>query len=577
MRDAEKHDAETHDAGAHDDGPGNFIAEIVAQQLADGSLDGRRLTTRFPPEPNGYLHIGHAKSIVTNFGIAAMAPDGVCHLRFDDTNPDVESAEFVEAIQRDIRWLGFDWGDRLFYASDYFGRLYEWAERLVREGKAYVDSQSLDEIRKGRGSFYEQGVESPFRDRSVEENLDLLRRMKAGEFEEGTHVLRARIDMQSPDLKLRDPLLYRIKRVAHHRTGTTWSIYPMYDWAHGQSDAIEGVTHSLCSLEFQNHRPLYDWFLSQLPIAHRPRQIEFARLKLAYTVLSKRWLRALVEGGHVAGWDDPRMPTLAGLRRRGYPPSSIVRFCARVGVARKDNLVDYSLFESTVREDLNATSPRIMAVLRPLKLTIDNYPADAEESFALPYMFDDPSRGSRPVPFCRDLYVERDDFLEDAPKKWWRLAPGKEVRLRGACLVTVKDVVKDEAGEVIELRCTWDPDSRGGDAKDGRKVRGTIHWVSARHAVDATVRLYDQLFLSEDPMDAAGDEGMVSQLNPTSLEVLSGCKVEPSVRTAAPEARFQFERLGYFVVDRDGTPDAPVLDRTIPLKDSWAKVAKKAR
>ena len=560
------------DARQDEGQPGNFVAEIVEADLARGAT-GDRLMTRFPPEPNGYLHIGHAKSIVLNFGLATLAPEGVCNLRFDDTNPETESTEYVESIQADVRWLGYDWGDRLYYASDYFPQLYAWAEKLVEKGLAYVDTRDEETIRATRGDFHTPGEDSPHRDRSVEENLKLLRAMKAGELEEGAAVLRAKIDMKSKDLKLRDPLMYRIKKVPHHRTGDEWCIYPMYDWAHGQSDAIEGVTHSVCTLEFINHHALYDWFLEALEIPEPPKQIEFGRLNLTYTVLSKRKLQQLVSEGHVAGWDDPRMPTLAGMRRRGFTPEAIVRFCERIGVSKNDGVVDVGLLEHELREHLNATSRRIMGVLDPIKLVLTNYPEDQEDWFELENIPKQPEAGTRKVPFSKVLWVERDDFMKEAPKKWWRLAPGKEVRLRGAALVTCDEVIEDAEGNVVELRCTWDPESRGGTPADGRKVRGTIHWVSAKHAVDAEVRLYDRLFAAENP--SSGEGGFLDHLNPKSLEVREGCKLEATARGMAPGTRVQLERLGYFVVDADSTDAAPVFNRTITLKDSWAKIAKK--
>lgn len=551
--------------------PGNFVADRVRADLQSGAKGGR-VITRFPPEPNGYLHIGHAKSICLNFGLAALSPEGRCNLRFDDTNPEVESPEYVDAIRRDIQWLGFDWGEHEYYASDYFDQLYEWAEELVRKGLAYVDSRSEEAIRETRGDFHRPGEDSPFRDRAPEENLELLRKMKAGELEEGSAVLRAKIDMQSTDLKLRDPLMYRIKKVTHHRTGDTWSIYPMYDWAHGQSDAIEGVSYSVCSLEFVNHRPLYNWFLKALEIENPPEQIEFGRLNLSYTVLSKRKLLQLVEEGHVAGWDDPRMPTIAGMRRRGFTPEAIRAFCDRIGVSKNDGVVDVGHLEYAIREHLNETSFRKMGVLSPLELVITNWPEGKVYEAELDNIPKNDEAGTRKVPFAGRVFVERDDFMEEAPKKWWRLAPGKEVRLRGAALVTVNEVVKDDAGEVVQLRCTWDPESEGGNAADGRKVKGTVHWVSAEHAVDAEVRLYDRLFAEEDP---SGD--LLESLHPGSLEVLKGCKVEPGVAELPPETRIQLERTGYFVTDmKDHVPgEKVVLNRTIPLKDSWAKLAKK--
>jgi len=553
----------------------DFIREIVEADLASGKHE--TIVTRFPPEPNGYLHIGHAKSIVLNFGIAAEY-GGRCHLRFDDTNPTKEEMEYVESIMEDVRWLGFDWGEHLYFASDYFEQLYQWAEHLIREGKAYVDDQSAEEIRATRGTLTRPGTPSPWRDRSVEENLDLLRRMKAGELPDGSRVLRAKIDMAAPNLNLRDPVLYRILHEAHHRTGDAWNIYPMYDFAHGQSDAIEGITHSLCTLEFENHRPLYDWFLENLPVPHRPRQIEFARLNLSYTVLSKRKLLRLVKEGHVNGWDDPRMPTISGLRRRGFTPESIRTFCERIGLAKRDSIVDIALLEWAVRDHLNVTAPRVMGVLKPLKLVIDNYPEDQVDEFQAPYLPDDPPKmGHRTVPFSRELWIERTDFLEDPPKKYWRLAPGREVRLRWAYLVTCTGVVKNDDGEIVEVHCTYDPATRGGNAPDGRKVRGTIHWVSAAHALPAEVRLYDRLFDRPDPdrVDNPGDD-FLANLNPNSLETVQAM-VEPSLAKAAPGDRFQFERTGYFCVDPDATPGHPVFNRTVPLRDSWAKIQKQAR
>ncbi len=557
-----------------DSAPGSdFIRKIIVEDLKTNKFGGR-VHTRFPPEPNGYLHIGHAKSICLNFGIAEEF-GGLCNLRFDDTNPTKEEEEYVESIQEDVHWLGFDWGDRLFYASDYFDQLYEWAVQLIKDGKAYVDSLSAEEIREYRGTLTEPGKNSPYRDRSVEENLDLFERMRAGEFEEGAHVLRAKIDMASPNLNMRDPVMYRILHATHHRTGDQWCIYPTYDWAHGQCDSIEGITHSICTLEFEDHRPLYDWFLDQLGI-HHPQQIEFARLNLSYTVLSKRKLLELVEGGYVTGWDDPRMPTLSGLRRRGYPPQAIRNFCERIGVAKTNSIIDISLLEHCVREDLNQRAPRVMAVLRPLKVVIDNYPEDQVEELEAVNNPEDPDMGTRKVPFSRVLYVERDDFREDPPKKWFRLAPGREVRLKHAYYVTCVDVVKDEqTGEVLELHCTYDPETRGGWSEDGRKVRGTLHWVSASHALDAEVRLYDRLFLKANP-DEVDEEGadFKANLNPNSLETLTGCKVEPSLADAVPGDRFQFLRLGYFCVDPDSTDGRLVFNRTVPLRDSWAKIEK---
>jgi len=545
----------------------NFVLELVQADVAAGK-NGGKVMTRFPPEPNGYLHLGHAKAICLNFGIAQQVPGAVCNLRFDDTNPAVEEEEFVRSIQEDVRWLGFDWDDRLYFASDYFEKLYSFAERLVEQGKAYVDSQTLEEMRKGRGNFYEPGRVSPYRDRAVAESLDLLRRMRAGEFPDGTHVLRAKIDMQSPNQNLRDPVMYRIKREHHHRTGDAWCIYPTYDFAHGYSDAIEGVTHSICTLEFENHRPLYDWFLEQIPFDPRPQQIEFAKLQLTYTTFSKRRLKKLVGGKHVDGWDDPRLPTLAGMRRRGYTPEAIRAFCERVGVSKRNSLIDVSLFEHIVREDLNARCRRAMGVVRPLRVVLENYPENEEESFEAPWHPEDASQGSRKVPFGRVVYIDREDFAEVPPKGWFRLTPGGEVRLRYACIIKCQSVVKDERGEIVELRCTWDPDSRGGNPKDGRKVKGTLHWVSAKHGVAAEVRLFDRLFKTENP---GGDEDgdFIKDLNPDSVEVVRGV-VEPALGTMKPGERAQFERVGYFCVDGDSKAGALVFNRTITLKDSWA-------
>lgn len=552
-------------------GPGNFIEEIIERDLHAGK-NGGRVMTRFPPEPNGYLHIGHAKSICTNFGLAKKF-GGTCNLRFDDTNPETEDVEYVESIEQDVRWLGFDWEDRKYYASDYFGQLHDFAVRLIEEGKAYVDSRSTDEIRATRGDFYKPGEESPHRDRSVEENLALFARMRKGELPDGSHVLRAKIDMASPDVKLRDPVLYRIRRAHHHRTGNTWCIYPMYDWAHGQSDAIEGITHSICTLEFINHRPLYHWFLDALRLPHHPAQIEFARLNLTYTILSKRKLKELVEAGLVSGWDDPRMPTIAGMRRRGYTPEAIRAFCDRIGVSTRDGTVDVSLLEHALREDLNARSPRVMAVLAPLKVTIVNMAEGQIEVFDAPYDPEKPDGPSRKVHLSRDVYIEHGDFAENPPKKWFRLAPGQEVRLRYACLLKCEEVKKNAAGEVVELLCTWDPASRGGSSPDGRKVKGTLHWVSAAHALAAEVRLYDRLFKEGEP-EKDKDKGVdwKTHLNPSSLEVVTA-RVEGSLASALALDRFQFERLGYFTVDPDSRPGALVFNRTIALRDSWAAMA----
>ena len=552
--------------------PLDFVRSIVADDKASGKWDGR-VQTRFPPEPNGYLHIGHAKSINLNFGIAEEF-GGLCNLRFDDTNPVKEEQEYIDAIREDVRWLGFDWGDREFYASDYFGQLYEWAIELIKKGLAYVDDQSAEAIRKTRGTLTEPGEESPCRGRSVEENLDLFERMKAGEFPDGTHVLRAKIDMASPNINLRDPVMYRILHAPHPRTGDAWCIYPMYDWAHGQSDSIEGVTHSICTLEFENHRPLYDWFLDSLG-AHHPQQIEFARLNLTHTVMSKRKLLELVREKLVTGWDDPRMPTLKGMRRRGYAPEAIREFCRRIGVSKTESTVDVRLLEHCQREWLNKAAPRVMGVLRPLKLVIDNYPEEQVDELEAVNNPEDPSAGTRIVPFSKVLFIERDDFMEDPPKKFFRLAPGREVRLRYAYFVTCTDVVKDDAGEVVEVHCTYDPATKGGDAPDGRKVKGTLHWVSARHAVDAEVRLYDRLFEQEDPYDVPEGEDWKSGLSPKSLEVLEGAKLEPSMARPEASRTVQFERLGYFCPDPDSTPDKPVFNRTVTLKDSWAKILKK--
>jgi glutaminyl-tRNA synthetase len=552
----------------------HFIREKIEADVSAGKHGGR-VVTRFPPEPNGYLHIGHASSINLNFGMAAAFPGGICNLRFDDTNPEAEDVEYVDAIQQDIRWLGFDWGDRRHFASDYFQQLFDFAVLLIEKGLAFVDSSSLEEIRKQRGNFYEPGTESPHRERSIEENLDLFQRMRAGEFADGAHVLRAKIDMQSPDLNLRDPIMYRIRKIHHHRTGDDWPIYPMYDFAHGLSDAIEAVTHSLCSLEFVDHRPLYDWYLEACETEARPEQTEFARLNLSYTVLSKRRLLQLVEEQRVSGWDDPRMPTLCGIRRRGYPAEAILQFCNEVGITKRDSVVDIGLLEHFVRDALNFSAPRAMGVLRPLKVVIENFPEDRVEELDAPFHPNDPSFGSRKLPLSRVVYVERDDFMEEPVKKWFRLTPGREVRLRYACLITCTDVIKDpNSGEVIELRCTWDPDSLGGAPADGRKVRGTLHWVSAEHAVEAEVRLYDRLFKDENP--SAGDGDFLESMNPDSLEVLSGCQVEPSLASAQSGDRMQLERLGYFCVDPSSESAGKlVLNRTVGLRDAWAKEAKK--
>lgn len=552
----------------------NFIHDLVREDLRSRKHGGQ-VVTRFPPEPNGYLHIGHAKSICLNFTTADLAERGRCHLRFDDTNPEAEDTEYVESIREDVRWLGFDWGSHEYFASDYFEKLYDCAVDLIKRGFAYVDSQTLEEIREGRGDFYKPGVNGPYRDRSVEESLELFAGMRAGKFEEGAHVLRAKIDMASKDVNLRDPLMYRIRKVPHHRTGDDWCIYPMYDYAHPMSDAFEGITHSVCTLEFAHHNPLYQWFVSHFDFDPIPWQYEFARLNLTYTVMSKRLLKRLVEEGHVSGWDDPRMPTIAGMRRRGYTPAAIRRFAERIGVSRRDSIVDVGLLEHALREDLNATSPRTLAVLRPLKLVIENFPKDEEIELEAPFSPNDDSFGSRRLHLTREVFIEQDDFMEQPMKKWFRLAPGKEVRLRYGALVTCNEVIKDEAGNVIELRCSWDPESEGGNAPDGRKVRGTIHWVSAKYAVDAELRLYDRLFKDENPLDEALEGDFTSRINPESLEVLEGAKLEPNLGARGPGERVQFERLGYFVVDADSTPERPVYNRTIQLKDSWAKLAQR--
>jgi len=547
----------------------DFIRDIVAADLASGRH--KTVVTRFPPEPNGYLHIGHAKSICLNFGIAQEF-GGRCHLRFDDTNPTKEEQEYIDAIMGDVRWLGFDWGEHLYFASDYFEQLYDWAELLIRDGKAYVDDQSQEEMRASRGTLTEPGRNSPFRDRSVEENLDLFRRMRAGEFPNGARVLRAKIDMASGNINLRDPTLFRILHARHPRTGDTWSIYPSYDFAHGQSDAIEHITHSICTLEFEDHRPLYDWFIENLPVPSKPRQYEFARLNITYTVLSKRVLTLLVRDGHVQGWDDPRMPTIAGLRRRGVPPEAIRDFARRVGVAKANSTVDYGMLEFSIRDALNKTALRRMAVLRPLKVVIENYPEGQIEELDAVNNPEDESAGKRKIRFSRELWVERDDFMENPPKKFFRLSPGKEVRLRYAYFVTCKEVVKDAGGEVVELRCTYDPATRGGNTPpDGRKVQATLHWVSAADAVDAEVRLYDQLFSRPDP-DVAN---FAAELNPSSLEVLTGCKLEPAAAGDNAPAAVQFERQGYFCRDQDSRPGRPVFNRTVGLRDTWAKVSGK--
>jgi glutaminyl-tRNA synthetase len=551
--------------------PTDFVREIIEDDLKTGKHGGR-VATRFPPEPNGYLHIGHAKSVCLNFGIAAQY-GGTCNLRMDDTDPAGESMEYVESIIRDVRWLGFDWQDRLFYASDYFEQFYRFAVHLIEKGKAYVCSLSADEIREYRGTLVEPGRESPYRNRSIQENLGLFARMRAGAFEDGAHVLRAKIDMASPNITMRDPILFRIKRTPHYRTGMDWVIYPMYDFAHCLSDSLEKITHSICTLEFENNRPLYDWIVNELIAHDRPNQVEFARLNLSYTILSKRRLIELVERGLVTGWDDPRMPTVAGMRRRGYTPEAIRAFCSRIGVAKNDNLVDISLLESCVREDLNERAPRVMGVLRPLRLVVDNYPPGQEEEFDCPNHPQNPAMGTRKVAFSPVLYIDRDDFNENPPKKYKRLAPGREVRLRSAYIIKFAGMVKDEkTGEVVELHCTYDPGTRNGPPRDGRKVEGVIHWVSAAHALPAVVRLYDRLFRIPDPA-SAGDDATL-HLNPNSLETLTSCQVEPSLAKAAPGSRYQFERLGYFCVDeKDGSPSRLVFNRIVVLRDSWVRLA----
>ena len=552
----------------------DFIREIVAEDMKTGKWGGK-VVTRFPPDPNGFLHIGHAKAFGIDFGVAEEF-GGRCHLRFDDTDPTREETEYVEAIKEDIRWMGYDWGEHLYFASDYFEQMYDYAVQLVEAGKAYVDDQSVEDIRRTRGTLTAPGVDSPWRGRPVEESLDLFRRMRDGEFPDGSRVLRAKIDMAHPNMNMRDPVMYRILRARHYRQGDKWCIYPMYDWAHGLEDSIEGVTHSLCSLEFENHRPLYDWFLDQLGV-HHPQQIEFARFNLTHTVMSKRFLRPLVEAGSVSGWDDPRMPTLRGMRRRGYTPSAIREFLKRVGVSKTESTVDIALLEHCLRQDLNVSSPRVMAVLRPLKVVIDNYGEDQVEQMDAVNNPEDASAGTREVPFSKVLYIEREDFLEDPPKKFFRLAPGREVRLRYAYFITCTDVVKDDAGEIVELHCTYDPATRGGDSPDGRKVKSTLHWVSAAHSIPAEVRLYDHLYAKENPADVAEGADVKSNLNPSSLEVLTSCRVEPSLAGAKPGQRFQFERQGYFCLDPDSSDHRPVFNRTVSLRDSWARIQKQQK
>lgn len=554
--------------------PSNFIRDIIAEDIKTHSYP-EGIVTRFPPEPNGYMHLGHAKAICITFGMAEHFK-GRYNLRFDDTNPSKEETEYVESIINDIRWLGFNWEERLFFTSDYFEQLYQYAEKIIEKGSAYVCDLTPEETRAYRGTLTQPGRDSPFRDRSVQENLDLFRRMRAGAFENGARVLRAKIDMASPNINMRDPVMYRIMKATHHRTGDRWCIYPMYDFAHGQSDSIEGITHSLCDLDYEDHRPLYNWFLDELDIFH-PRQIEFARARLSYTILSKRKLRLLVEKGIVDGWDDPRMPTLSGLRRRGYTPGSIRSFCDRIGVAKRDSTIDVALLEHTLREDLNRQAPRVMGVLRPLKVVIDNYPEDQVEEIDAVNNPEDPDMGSRKVPFSRILYIEKDDFLQDPPKKFFRLGPGREVRLRYAYYIRCETVVKDEeTGDILEVHCTYDPETRGGWSKDGRKVRGTLHWVSAAHSLVAEVRLYDRLFDKRDPEDVEEGSDFMANINPHSLELLTDCRVEPSLAHGEPGSRYQFERLGYFAIDTvDSTPEALVFNRTVTLRDSWAKLQKR--
>lgn len=550
-------------------GSTNFIKSIINEDL-ENNVYGGRVHTRFPPEPNGYLHIGHAKSICLNFGLAADY-DGLCNLRFDDTNPTKEDIEYVKSIIEDVRWLGFDWEDRLFYASDYFDKLYDFAIQLIKSGKAYVCDLSAEEIREYRGTLTEPGKNSPFRDRSVEENFALFESMKAGKFADGSRVLRAKIDMSSPNLNMRDPVIYRIQHAKHHRTGDKWCIYPMYDYAHPLSDYLEGITHSICTMEFEDHRPLYNWILEALELENRPKQIEFARLNLTHTVMSKRKLRKLVEENYVNGWDDPRMPTISGLRRRGYTPESIRDFCERIGVAKANSIVDFAMLEHCVREDLNLRAPRAMAVMNPLRVIIENYPGDQVEFMDAEINPEDPETGNRQVPFCRELYIEQSDFMENPPKKYFRLSPGKEVRLKNAYIIKCESVIKDDAGKVVEIRCTYDPETRSGSDTSGRKVKGTLHWVSARHAAKAEVRLYDNLFVKDNP-----DEGgsFITNLNFDSLEVISSCMVEPSLMSASIGDRFQFLRQGYFCADKDSTAEKPIFNRIVSLKDTWAKIQK---
>ena len=553
----------------------DFIRTIVAEDNQTKKWNGE-VITRFPPEPNGFLHIGHAKSFCLNFGIAAENEGGHCHLRFDDTNPVKEEARYVESIQEDVRWMGWDWNEHLYYASDYFDQMYDYAVQLIKKSLAYVCDLDAEEMREYRGTLTTPGKDSPYRNRSIDESLDLFSRMKQGEFKDGSRVLRARIDMSSPNMNMRDPVMYRILHAEHHRTGSKWCIYPTYDWAHGLEDSIESVTHSICTLEFENHRPLYDWYLDKLEV-HHPQQIEFARLELTYTVMSKRKLLQLVEEKHVVGWDDPRIPTISGMRRRGYSPESIQEFCRRIGINKFNSTIDFALLEHCVREDLNKTSNRVMAVLRPLKVVIDNYPEEQEEWMDAVNNPEDPEAGSRKVPFSKAFYIEQDDFMEDPPKKFYRLAPGREVRLRYAYFITCTDVIKDDNGQIVELRCSYDPATRGGNSPDGRKVKSTIHWVSATHALRAEVRLYDHLFTKERPEDTADGEDFKSNLNPESLTTLSDCMIEPSLKDANTLDRFQFERLGYFCLDRETAKEKMVFNRTVTLRDTWAKIQKKGK
>ena len=555
---------------AEERSPVNFIEAVINEDLKTGKHDGR-VHTRFPPEPNGFLHIGHAKSICLNFGIAEKYDGGLCNLRFDDTNPLKEEDKYVNSIIEDVKWLGFDWEDRLCYASDYFDQLFDYAVQIVRDGKAFVCDLNSEEIRSYRGTLTEPGKDSPYRNRSIDENYDLFMCMKSGEFPDGSRTLRAKIDMSHPNLNMRDPVIYRILHASHHRTGDTWCIYPMYDWAHGLEDSIERITHSLCTLEFEDHRPLYDWYLEQLGVYHC-QQIEFARLNLNYTVMSKRMLLELVEGGFVSGWDDPRMPTISGYRRRGYTPQSIRNFAEKIGIAKRDNTVEVSLLEHSVREDLNKRAPRVMAVLQPLKIVIDNYPEEQTEELAAVNNPENPEAGIRNVPFSRELFIEQNDFMEDPPRKYFRLAPGREIRLRYAYFITCTQVIKDENGHVIEIRCTYDPETKGGSAPDGRKVKGTIHWVSAKHYLDAEVRLYDRLFSVSNP---GRDGDFKKDINTDSLQVLTHCKVEPSLKNTDPNVTVQFERKGYFCIDLvDSSPDHLIFNRTVPLRDSWKKIEK---